>query len=349
MVDKTASKKEELHTIREIGRVISGTWEGYKETRLGANNRIRDVVRKKVEGISFDKKEAKKEEKEYDSKYTDAQIPKLIKELISSKKVTKREAEYLQKFIELRNAAQKVEEQYKVVMSEYIENEDIWKGFLKHVRGISMILSTQLIKEFGYCERFAKPSSMNRYCGFHLVCPECTYEKEFDDGSTKVMAIVAGSDGICPNCNKKGIAPKRKRGQGIDYNPKARTLVWKVADSFIKQRSPIYAAPAQTSKGRTFQSIYHVYKDKQLQRLAGEKNVKNHAHMRAMRKVCKIFIQHYWAAAREFAGLELRKPFVDEHMGKEHHKFIIYWKDVVDANELAKDKGIYKGQRGKKI
>lgn len=348
MVGKKVSV-EEMHTIREIGRIISGSWEGFRDVRMSSNNRIRDVVRKKIEGIPFDKKEDKKDEKTYDSKYVDSEIPKLITTLIADRKISDREGQYLGKFIELRSSAQKIEEQYKKVMSEYIENEDIWKGFLSHVRGISMILSTQLIKEFSYCERFAKPSSLQRYCGFHLVCPECTYEKEFDDGSTKIMAVVAGSDGKCPNCDKKGIGAKRKRGQGIDYNPKARTLVWKVADSFIKQRSPVYAAPAQTSEGRTFQSIYHTYKDKQLQRLAGEKNVKNHAHMRAMRKICKIFLQHYWAAAREFAGLELRKPFVEEHMGKEHHKFIIYWKDIVDANELAKDKGTYKGSHSKKI
>jgi protein subunit release factor B len=37
-----------------------------------------------------------------------------------------------------------------------------------------------------------------------------------------------------------GLAPnqKRKRGEKVNYNPLAKTIVWKIADCFIKTKSP---------------------------------------------------------------------------------------------------------------
>jgi len=326
--------------MREIGRVVSWAYESEKENRLALNNRIRDLIRKKNEKLPFDSVEERNESPDYDKTYADENFKSLILKLKDEGSLTDEEVACLDELIALRDLTYKSELGYKDALFKYIENEPLWMGFLSKVRGISVILTSSLLKRFGYCEKFAKPSSLQRYCGYHSVCPDCTYMKEFDDGSIKKMPVVASVDGCCPNCGKRGIAPKRRRGMGIDFNPDARTLIYKVVDSMIKQKSPIYAAPAQTSDGKTYNSIYHTYKDKQLQILGDKEGQRMHAHLRAVRKVGKLFLQHYWAAGRTYAGLEVRKPYIEEFGKDKHHTEIINWQDIVDANELLMDKGV---------
>jgi len=80
-------------------------------------------------------------------------------------------------------------------------------NFLENIKGISVILSANLIKEFGYCENAPYISSLWKYCGMHV---------------------------------NNGQAPVRKRGEKLEFNAKLRTMVWKISDSFVKQRTPFY-------------------------------------------------------------------------------------------------------------
>jgi hypothetical protein len=220
----------------------------------------------------MDKPEEKKEQKQYTKKYTDDQIKKYLRKLLSEEKITEYEYNYLLHVIKLAVETEKTENQYKQLMMRYIEHEPIWTEWLQHIKGISTILTSNLIKTFGYCENFKYVSSIWRYCGLD---PE-------------------GAKG-------------RRHGEKIHYNPKAKTLSWKIADSFIKQRTQPY------------RQIYDNEKQRQLTLMEQEadnapKN-KLHADLRARRKMVKIFYQHYYVVARTLKGMTVTKPYQHTKLG----------------------------------
>lgn len=96
-----------------------------------------------------------------------------------------------------------------------------------------------------------------------------------------------------------GTAQKRQKGVASNWNNKIRTHCYNLVDMFIKHRT------------ETYRDIY----DKEKERQLGLGLKKGHAHNRAVRKVAKIFLQHYWVISRELAGLSTSKPWVLEHGG----------------------------------
>jgi glutamyl-tRNA reductase len=116
---------EENQTIKEIGREVAGAFYDYQAVRLSSMNRIRDVIRKRSEGIAFDAVEKKidKEKKTYDKKYNDKALPSTINKMKEEGKITDKEYDYIQKSLKLSDESQKIEAFYKTMMMEYVQQE----------------------------------------------------------------------------------------------------------------------------------------------------------------------------------------------------------------------------------
>lgn len=117
-----------------------------------------------------------------------------------------------------------------------------------------------------------------------------------------------------------GHAAKRKRGQEINWNPKMRTLSWKIGKQFVRQ-------------GLGYRSIYDREKDRltELRMPLGkcpqyeeckaklkkrkEPACKGHIHNMAKRKTVKLFLSHLWERWRRLEGLPVRGPYAIEKMG----------------------------------
>jgi len=275
----------ESNLLKELGHIIVGGYYDHQAVRTQVMNRIRDVIRKKNEGIPLSKVEEKKEKKAFDKRYSDKWLPLLLDEMKKSNKMTEEEYEYITKLLEAEKKAHAYEQAYKPLMEQYIKTEPLYTKWLGRIKGIGPVLAANLIHHFGYCdgkyedgrERVPHVSSLWRYAGMHVV---------------------------------NGKAPKRQRGQKVDYNTKARTLVWKITDSFIKQRTSPY------------REIYDSEKKRQLTLM--ESNAANapssalHAELRARRKVAKIFLAHYWLVARQIKGLPITKPYAFDRLGHIH-------------------------------
>jgi len=261
----------------ELGRIAVGGYYDYQEIRISQRNRIRDIIRRKIEGIPLDKPEEKKEDKDFLKRYSDEKLGYYLNVLVRRGEITEYEREYLLSLINLSRETEKIEDKYKHLMEEYIKQEPIWEEWLKNIKGISIVLTSNLLKTFGYCENFKYVSSIWRYCGLD------------PDGA-------------------KG----RRHGEKIHYNPKAKTLSWKIGDSFIKQRTQPY------------RQIYDSEKQRQLNLI--EEGVENapknklHADLRARRKMVKVFYQHYYVVARTLKGLTVTKPYAYDKLG---HKNIV--------------------------
>jgi len=320
-------------TIREVGRIVAGGYYDHQMVRTATMNRIRDVIRHIREGIPFDQPEEKKETKSFDKRYADSNLSALIEEIFTEGKLSEEERDYLLEALELARNAAALEERHKPLMGRYVSVEVMWTDFLKPIKGIAEVLAANLIKNLASCEDYQSVSALWRHFGLHVVCPTCT-EKVQTETRTKIIPLLTDSSGKCPKCGKRGIGPRPKKGRDIDYNPKLRTLAWKIANSFVNQRTPCYRDIFDAEKTRL--QNQEEYPAGELFSLYGkpytEKDTRlkpSHINNRAMRKMIKIFLQHCWVASRTFAGLDITDPYVQEKLG---HVHIITWQDALKAN-----------------
>lgn len=156
--------------------------------------------------------------------------------------------------------------------------------------------------------------------------------------------VTADINGKCPKCGRRGIGEKRSRDTRLDFNSELRDLCFKIGDCLIKTTSPIYKKIYDDTKAKEVEHTYPLGFLKEMypsrKRANGKegrsayneddtKLTQKHAHSRALRKMVKIFLQHYWVVGRTLAGLPVRGPYVQEKLG---HTTIITWKDILRAN-----------------
>jgi len=248
-------KQEEykISLLRELGRVISGSYYDHQQVRIMEMNRMRAIIRRQTEQLTVKGKvEKKKENKDYSKKYTDKQLIKLWDKAVSEGKISQDENLYIKKIREVQKNAEKFENLYKSLMNEYIEKEEIYNKFLLEIKGIGAVLSSNLLKEFGYCEKMEYISSLWSYCGYgNIVCPNCSEQKTDDeDNTSRYQLRITSADGKCPICKSIGIAEKRKKGHRLSFNLRLRSMVWNISDSFIKQLTPFYRDIYDKEKSR---------------------------------------------------------------------------------------------------
>ncbi len=133
------------------------------------------------------------------------------------------------------------------------------------VSGLSdgYITAATVMAYLGDLGRFPTVSALWHYCGQHVV---------------------------------EGAAPRRKRGEAGDWNPKLRTALWLLGTSMIKNTN---------NKWRT---IYEQFRDAELA-LHDLKHPKcptkqGHCGARARRKIIKEILKEFWAAARSTEELQ---------------------------------------------
>jgi len=284
-------------SIKLAGRIISLSFYEMQQLRISTINRIRDIIRKKNEGISFDKVEEKKDKKKREKKYTDEELKDLLKKVLDKGDITQKEYDYLLRCFDLSKESIKLENKYKKAMEDYVLTEDIYRLFLSKIRGIGPILSANLMKEFEYCEKYDNVAKLWAHSGNHV---------------------------------NEGVAPKKRKGEDLTFSPRLRTMTWKISDCLMKLNHGFYRQIYITEKEKQLKTEY---KEGELFKKYGKPYKKEdinlrklHAHNRALRKIRKLFLSHYWACARELAGLDVRLPYVEEKLG---HQKIITWRQAV--------------------
>ena len=179
----------------------------------------------------------------------------------------------------------KQEAELKAMVLKQIRDEPLWKEWLEGVKGVGPCIAGGLMAWVGDCSRFDTVSKLWAFAGMHVV---------------------------------DGEAPRRKRGEKANWNATLRTLCWKAGQSFVRvgdgyrdlylqekarlrilHPEPIPFDPPRKKKDGT---ALLQYSD-------------GHVDAMARRKVVKVFLGHYWEAARKQAGLPTREVYVIEHLG----------------------------------
>ncbi len=282
-------------------------YEEIQDVRKKLMNQIRDILRKKDQDIDFDEVEDKKEKKAYDNKYKDSKLQVLLKQLIDNGKILKEEGRYLEDIFDVQlPLINQLEKEYKKKMEKLVRTEIIYTTFLKNIGGIGELLSAKLIKAFGDCRQYDTVSRLWAHCGQSVT---------------------------------NGKAPQRRKGEIVNYNPSLKALTWVVSDCLMKSNKgcykQIYDAEKEKQLNRVYEEGYLHEKYPQKKRNSKEyiypeiatKLILGHAHNRALRKMRKIFLDHYWCASRELNGLPIEKNYVE---GVLNHTHIITWKEAME-------------------
>ncbi|MEM4204095.1 MAG: hypothetical protein QXS54_08515 [Candidatus Methanomethylicaceae archaeon] len=186
-----------------------------------------------------------------------------------------------------------LEQEIKKYIQGKIEDLPIYYRYLEGVKGLGPILCGGLISYFDpYKAEHA--SSFWRYAGLHA---------------------------------KDGKAIKRRKGEKTDFNPKLRTLCWKVGRSFLMSGNEEYRAIYEEARRKEREKLNHPEDDPKncphykecLHSLLGRslrtgRDVKTppcklHIHQRAMRKMIKRFLADFWSEWRKIEGLPVSEPY----------------------------------------
>jgi len=165
----------------------------------------------------------------------------------------------------------------------------IWDWFTS-IKGVGDHTAAKILAQFDDVGKFATVSKFWRFAGWAVV------------------------DGRIDRCEKGKVSP---------YNRRLKSECYLLAESFIKQQTPLYV------------DIYYEEKERQRRRhpvtecrecgipweeckhhKAHHKQYNDgHLHHRAMRKMIKIFLSHLWLKWREFEGLPVSEPYVQAILG----------------------------------
>ena len=247
-----------------LGYTATGGYFDHQKLRTAHMNRVRDLLRKLKEGIPLDAVEKKLEgPKKFDKKYKDANLPRIIEELAHEGKISKEQEKHLETLLKIAKEENGLEDQYKILMERSFNQFPIFIR-LHNVKGIGPVLASALVSWFDI-RKADHISSFWRYAGLDVL---------------------------------DGKAIKRKKAEKLPYNLKVHTLMWKIADSMVKQRTPEY------------RKIYDEAKIVELVKLKETgKGWKLHAELRAKRKMVKMFLADFWWTWRELEHLPLSEPY----------------------------------------
>ena len=198
-----------------------------------------------------------------------------------------------------------------------LELNDLWVKWGSKVVGLGAVSFAKLylfwaVKNIAICKK----------CGGDVVkqektlyCPACDKSVSGDgllDYRTEArdFATVSKWWKFCGRHVVDGVMPKMKKDTKIDWNPIARSLMFIVADNFIKH-------------GNEYRKHYDESKQKNLDR-----DVKlGHAHNRGKNEMIKLFLSHWWHVARTVEGKSTIPCYAE---GILHHSNIIapyYWEE----------------------
>lgn len=189
-------------------------------------------------------------------------------------------------------------------ITQAIKGIPIWEGWLKDIKGIGPLYAAQLVhlivgkKHTPEClkrrEKYfsKKKPGEKRAKRFTCDCPSMEIDR-FPTVSS--LWKYAGLHVV------GGKAPKRKRGQKVNWNPKLRSLCWKIAKSFLMA-------------GGEYRFRYDEFKKQETEKNGGRLS-KTHIDMRARRKTVKLFLAHLFSKWYERKGLSAPDPYPQSMLG----------------------------------
>jgi hypothetical protein len=171
-------------------------------------------------------------------------------------------------------------------LERVVEGHQLYLQYLQHIKGVGAATAAYLVTVLNPA-RFETVSKMWKYCGLHV---------------------------------ENGRAPRRVAGQQASWNPVARTMMWKLGETFRKV-------------GGFYKMMYQRFFEESLKKHPDWTKAHHLAHAR--RVTVKLFLAHWHTVGRALQGLPVRKPYICE---KQPHQCI---PPVLDTDDPAVVKSFY--------
>jgi len=216
------------------------------------------------------------------------------------------------------------EKELKKRLDLWSRDHPLRKEYLSKVKGVGEVLSSGIISMFcteriitipqviefnPETKRFVKKEKDNE---IEHTLPQYAEVLEYDPEEkilkVKLPEVFRVANYVSKIWKYCGLAPGQRRevGKKYDYNPKAKTLLWKVVSQFVR---------GQNKFGK---KLYDEFKEECMRKHPDWSKI--HCHNWAVRKVMKLFIAALWEVWRKQNNLEVTKPYAIEHL---EHKDII--------------------------
>lgn len=266
MNEKNIIRDKESTLQLELGYLATNNFYEWQSNRISAMNRIRNIVFRYETGLDLrevqDKKIPTEEEKKWLKEYQDSKLIKKIGEVMQN--ATPEQREYLQKMLDLLKDVEEKERNYQKLVLSFISKEPVWTEWLENLRGVGCLMTSSLLYYFGYCEKARHASSLWKYAG------------------------------LTPDS-------KHVKGESSKFNTRCRMMMWRLGDSFIKQRTPFYRDIYDSEKARQMKLLEEgsPFAPSRL----------GHADARARRKMVKRFLADYFVKCCELTGRPVEPPY----------------------------------------
>ena len=208
-----------------------------------------------------------------------------------------------------------------------LKNRPIYTDYLELIKGMGPVLAAGLIAWIQTPANYDNISKLwqNAGMGMNQYCEECNVwvyadveiPKTDREGNVKLTKAhrLSGKVKICPKC-KNGLHlkphPQQKAaGMQINWNPKFKTLCWKIGSSFIKQKaSKAYYRALYDQERLKIDKKYPEADPKFMVRGKArlQHNPKHHFE-HAKRVAVKQFLGHLWLTWRAMEDMTVREPF----------------------------------------
>jgi len=320
-------------------RLLVESFYDQQEVRKESANRIRTIIRNRLEKADFRVPESSKDDKDQ-GKWTDNNMKIWIKLARSQDKISDDDEKYLNKLLDLKHKMAEFEKEYKSQLLQEVRKEPIFKDYLVKIWGAGELTAANLIAFIGYCGEFETVSKLWRYAGLGMrpICKNCNkyifdnekqrldWIKRHEARASKDKKDFSKYTCTCSEPQRIEVVQRRVKGLPIDYNPKLKTYMYRWMSSVIKAGYKVMEDGKKRPGGYRryydqFKKKYREVHPKEIDNpryLATKQGTKKkytdgHINTMTMRKVEKMFLQHYWMTARQMKGLPTRKPYPMDH------------------------------------
>ena len=161
-------------------------------------------------------------------------------------------------------------------LSNLVKDHILWREYLSMVKGVGPAMAAYLISVLNPA-KFETVSKMWKYCGLHVVCVEVP------DNRTEYPSVRR----ICH-------APRRVEGEKAGYSPEARTMMWRLGESFRKV-------------GGVYRWFFEQFYQDSVKKHPDW--TKAHIIADARRRTVKLFLAHYHWVGRILLNLPVKLPY----------------------------------------
>jgi hypothetical protein len=217
-------------------------------------------------------------------------------------------------FLGLAADVRRLEEMVGREIAQELENEPLYTQYLRRIRGLGPILS-------GYLIAYLCRPRLARYWKKRGNPKLPPYARVVEETRDYILAQLPPVCEVATNPSKlhryAGLAPGSRlaRGEQVVWNPKVKTLMWKILMQFLKTAPGKRRRNVRVPKyAQLFQQVKREYAQRCPKPEKGSWKLK--VHLTAKNITMRIFLTNLWLVYRRMHNLPVTSPYPAQLQGQ---------------------------------